>query len=615
MKLNSNTNRINQSHSSHTPLHDESIIVKTAENKKIVRDGVTIETNSPYEVVEVYDEAVGHVLSGGPFGRGGAVRPTPVQSVATLPIQHGHHVIARAPTGMGKTLAFLYPLLMRISKEERGRGIRVIVVAPTRELAEQTRETAARLSKGLSEKNGEKKGRNKYLEYKLRNINPFAFNSGSSNSNNKGSNNSNNSKGSNNYKGSSNDSSKNDNNNSNNIDRNKPIQVSALYSSCKRSDLSRTDVLVACPGKLLAFLRSGLLPVDNLAAFVLDEADRLMEMGMSDDVLRICDALGVGSRPIQLLLFSATYSSAIQQIHSRIFPADHVYVEVAKEVVETIRQQFVCTRDKTGALVRIMRENCHFETDWSRLIETDKCLIFVERKRDCGILKAELERGVVNRGNIGNNIGNNNKGSNNNNDSSNNKGSNNGNSNKGNNNNLHISVDTLHGDMEQFMREIALSKFKKGATNVLIATSVAARGIDVKDVTMVVNYDMPRETKEYIHRIGRTGREGKRGLAVSLYRSVDEMGLEYVRGIQEILEESGNERVADFDEYVKRGGIETRGERRQKNRRSTRKGTGKVVEGATRAVEGKKGEEEGKKEEDCFEEKEDSAGDVADEEW
>lgn len=139
----------------------------------------------------------------------------------------------------------------------------------------------------------------------------------------------------------------------------------------------------------------------------------------------------------------------------------------------------------------------------------DKIIIFVERKIDVEKLKSQL---IATR------------------------------------NNKYI-IDILHGDMEQNSREIALKRFQLNS-NILIATSVAARGIDIKDIKKVINYDIPKDIKEYIHRIGRTGREGKKGEAISLYENVADIGKDMVKDLANVISESNNQEVKDFTNYI-----------------------------------------------------------------
>lgn len=221
------------------------------------------------------------------------------------------------------------------------------------------------------------------------------------------------------------------------------------------------DILVATPGRLLDLMNQGVVRLDNIQIFVLDEADRMLDMGFIHDVRRV---IGKLPRKRQTLLFSATMPEAIQQLAQDIL-IDPVYVEVTPQAttVETIDQSvyFVDKKSKRALLEHLLDDHA-----------IRRVLVFTRTKHGANRLAQQLER-------------------------------------------ARIQAEAIHGNKSQTARERALANFKSGRTRVLVATDIAARGIDVDDVTHVINYDMPNEPETYVHRIGRTARAGASGIAYS----------------------------------------------------------------------------------------------------
>jgi superfamily II DNA/RNA helicase len=226
------------------------------------------------------------------------------------------------------------------------------------------------------------------------------------------------------------------------------------------------EILVATPGRLLYMAHQRALHFDSLETLVLDEADRMLDMGFSEDIEKILDRLPSNR---QNLLFSATLSDGVRQL------TDRFYVEKANsEVVEII----ISAKTKTAVNINQWLITVDKDTKsalLSHLITEEKwnqALIFIEKKHGAAKLVAQLEK----RG---------------------------------------IKAEAIHGDRSQAMREKILADFKSGAIQYLVATGVAARGIDIGELARVVNYDLPFKPEEYIHRIGRTGRAGASGEAIS----------------------------------------------------------------------------------------------------
>ncbi|MFP5519868.1 MAG: DEAD/DEAH box helicase [Bdellovibrionia bacterium] len=227
-------------------------------------------------------------------------------------------------------------------------------------------------------------------------------------------------------------------------------------------DTEEAQVIVATPGRLLDLMDSGSLPEFEPSTLVIDEADRMLDMGFIDDVKKI---LQYFSAPKQTLLFSATYPREIMNLVKN-FMKEPVTVEVAQESKTNLditqRYAVVPYQDKEAALIRLLEAR-----------SSDKIIVFSNTKKGADELGHSLHSiGITNL--------------------------------------------ILHGDTEQKNREKVIRSFKSGHARVLIATDIAARGLDIKDIGLVINYDVPKDFDTYVHRIGRTGRAGAKGEAISL---------------------------------------------------------------------------------------------------
>lgn len=222
-----------------------------------------------------------------------------------------------------------------------------------------------------------------------------------------------------------------------------------------------TDILVATPGRLLDLMNQGYIHLDHLEIFVLDEADRMLDMGFIHDVKRIIREL---PQRKQTLFFSATMPPQIAQLASALLhqPA-RVEVAPVSSTADTVDQSiyFVNRSDKNSLLLHLLQEK-----------GIKRTLLFTRTKHGADKIAKELKR-----------------------------------------NGLH--ADAIHGNKTQSARQAALGNFKSGRLRVLVATDIAARGIDVSDLTHVINYDLPNIPETYVHRIGRTGRAGNSGIALS----------------------------------------------------------------------------------------------------
>jgi ATP-dependent RNA helicase RhlE len=223
------------------------------------------------------------------------------------------------------------------------------------------------------------------------------------------------------------------------------------------------DIVVATPGRLLDHMGRGHVDMSQLEVLVLDEADRMLDMGFSPDVHRILDALPTER---QTMFFSATISHDVDRLARRAL-TDHAAVEIGRraEAAEGV-QHLVVAVDKP-------QKRSLLATMLSEVVPEGRALIFTRTKYGADIVAHHLRR-------------------------------------EGNN------VAALHGGKTQAVRNKTLDRFKDGRTRILVATDVAARGIDVDDIVLVVNYDVPQDPEAYVHRVGRTARAGAEGVALTL---------------------------------------------------------------------------------------------------
>ena len=330
----------------------------------------------------------------------GVSEPTKVQQEAIPPLLGWRDVIAKAPTGTGKTFAFGIPMLEHIDLEEP--GVQGLILAPTRELAIQ-------------------------IGDELRGLLAFY----------------------------------------------KDIRVAVLYGGQRmepqlKALKTKPQVIVATPGRLMDHYNRKNIRFDKIKTVVLDEADRMLDMGFFDDVTAILNRI---KNRKNLGLFSATISQEVMTV-SWMYQRDEVEITVAatEESKPDIDQYSITVPklEKTLALLRILQAGVF-----------EQVIVFCNTKVMCQRLCDDLRREGVN-------------------------------------------ADCLHGDIPQSKRERTMESFRKGKLSVLIATDVASRGIDVDDVDGVINFDVPDENEYYIHRIGRTGRAGRKGISFTLIGSFPE---------------------------------------------------------------------------------------------
>jgi len=334
----------------------------------------------------------------------GYTTPTPIQKQSIPIILKGVDLIGCAETGTGKTAAFLLPIIQRMSEKARP-GIRLLVLAPTRELATQ-------------------------IEASYRSLAPKK-----------------------------------------NAARCATL-IGGTGLSRQTEALRRgASIIVATPGRLLDHMERGAINFAYLETLVLDEADRMLDMGFWPAIRRVLAALPAER---QTLFFSATMSPAIEKL-ARTTMRKPELVEVnqrgrAAELVEQMAYP-VATESKTALLLDLL-ERERFE----------RVLVFTRTRRGAERLSHILEA-------------------------------------------REHKVNRIHADRTQPQREAALRGFKDGITRVLVATDIAARGIDVDSVSHVINYDVPQAPEDYVHRIGRTGRAGNLGRAITLVTPVEELSM------------------------------------------------------------------------------------------
>jgi len=262
------------------------------------------------------------------------------------------------------------------------------------------------------------------------------------------------------------------------------LRCAAVYGGVKlppqiRALAQGVDFLVATPGRLLDLANQGALSFDDVEVLILDEADRMLDMGFIHDIRRIVERL---PKKRQTLMFSATFSSEIRRLAERYLerPAQ---VQVAREntAAELVEQHayHVAKEDKSGLLVKLIKDH-----DWHQV------LVFVRTKHGANRLGRRLEK-------------------------------------EG------IKAAPIHGNKSQNARQRALEDFKAGRLQALVATDIAARGLDIDQLPEVVNFDLPAVAEDYVHRIGRTGRAGSAGRSHSLV-SEEDLGL--LRAIERLIE-------------------------------------------------------------------------------
>jgi len=335
----------------------------------------------------------------------GYVNPTPIQARAIPHVLAGRDLLGLAQTGTGKTAAFALPILQRLAHIAPGRGHRHIRCL----VLTPTRELAAQIGESFST-----------------------------------------------------------------YGAHLPLRTTVIFGGVgehpqKQALKNGIDILVATPGRLLDLANQGFVDLKQLEVFVLDEADRMLDMGFIHDVKRV---IGMLPSRRQTLFFSATMPREAQDLADRLLhQPETVAVVPPSTTAERVEQEvfFVEKADKRALLVDVLRDSA-----------MKRVLVFSRTKHGANRIAEHLEK-------------------------------------------ERIGAEAIHGNKSQNARERALANFKGGRTRVLVATDIAARGIDIDEVTHVVNFDVPEVPETYVHRIGRTARAGASGMALT-FVEVDERG-------------------------------------------------------------------------------------------
>ena len=345
----------------------------------------------------------------------GYIEATPIQEQAITPILQRKDVLGCAQTGTGKTAAFAIPILQILFNEKKNdtgnKGIKALLLAPTRELAIQIGEN--------------------FVAY----------------------------------------------------GRHTGIKTTVIFGGVAQGPQTHAlragvDILVATPGRLLDLINQKIVNLSQIKFFVLDEADRMLDMGMVQDVRRIIKYL---PKVRQTLLFSATMPPEIGKLaDSMLKDPIKIAVTPVSSPIEIIKQSlfFVDKKHKKELLVNLLKDKSIISA-----------LVFSRTKHGANKITQDLEKAG-------------------------------------------ITAQAIHGNKSQSARQLALSNFKEGITRVLVATDIAARGIDINELSHVINFDLPEVPETYIHRIGRTGRAGLGGVAFSF---CDHEEKEWLRGIERLI--------------------------------------------------------------------------------
>lgn len=340
---------------------------------------------------------------------------TPIQEQAIPIILEGKDLIAVAQTGTGKTAAFLLPVLNKLCKgEHRQDVINCVVMSPTRELAQQIDQQMEGFSYFMP----------------VSSVAVYGGNDGS------------------------------------------------LFEQQKKGLSLGADVVIATPGRLLSHLNLGYVDLSHVSYFILDEADRMLDMGFFDDIMQIVKHM---PKERQTIMFSATMPAKIQQLANTILrnPSE-IKLAVSKPAEKIIRAAYVCyERQKLGIVQHLFEQEV-----------PEKVIVFVSSK----IKVKEVTRALKMK---------------------------------------KLNVGEMHSDLEQVQREQIMRDFKSGRINILVATDIVSRGIDIDDIRLVINYDVPNDSEDYVHRIGRTARANNDGVAITFVNEKEQSNFKNIENFLE----------------------------------------------------------------------------------
>lgn len=340
---------------------------------------------------------------------------TQVQEKAIPEILKGNDIIAIAQTGTGKTAAFVLPILHLLSERSNSKGPQCIIMTPTRELAQQIDQEIQGFSYFLS----------------ISSIPIYGGNDG------------------------------------------------IAFEQQKKGLTRGADIIIATPGRLLSHINLGYVDLSEVSIFVLDEADRMLDMGFHEDIMAIERLL---PKKRQNLLFSATMPPKIQTLsHAILNNPIEIKLAVSKPAEKIIQAAYICYDNQKIEIIKDL-----FKNDLPK-----RTLIFASTK----IKVKEITQAL---------------------------------------NQLKLEAKEMHSDLDQSQREQNIRDFKSGAIQLLVATDIVSRGIDIEDIRLVINYDVPNDTEDYVHRIGRTARANNDGVALT-FVGIEEQNT--FHQIEEFLEE------------------------------------------------------------------------------
>ncbi len=343
---------------------------------------------------------------------------TPIQEKCIPEILEGRDVLGVAQTGTGKTAAYLLPMLSKLADGGYPKdAINCLIMSPTRELAQQ-------IDQGMQG-----------FSYYLQGVSSVAVYGG------------------------------NDGN---------------RYDQELKSLSLGADVVIATPGRFISHMSLGNVDLSKVSFFVLDEADRMLDMGFSEDILSIARKL---PSTVQTIMFSATMPDKIEELAKTLLknPVE-VKLAVSKPAEKIQQKAYVCYETQKMAIMK----------DIFKAGDLNRVIIFSGSKQKVKQIAASLQR-------------------------------------------IHVNCGEMHSDLDQAARDEMMFQFKSGKIDVIVATDILSRGIDIDDIAMVINFDVPRDAEDYVHRIGRTARANRDGVAITL---VSDQDIYYFQQIEKFLEKA-----------------------------------------------------------------------------
>lgn len=340
---------------------------------------------------------------------------TPIQEQAIPIILEGKDLIAVAQTGTGKTVAFLLPVLNKLSEGKHPEdAINCVIMSPTRELAQQIDQQMEGFSYFMP----------------VSSVAVYGGNDG------------------------------------------------ILFEQQKKGLTLGADVVIATPGRLIAHLSLGYVDLSKVSYFILDEADRMLDMGFYEDIMQIAKYL---PKERQTIMFSATMPAKIQQLANTILnnPSE-IKLAVSKPAEKIIQAAYVCYENQKLGIIRSL-----FMDE-----VPERVIVFASSK----IKVKEVAKALKS---------------------------------------MKLNVGEMHSDLEQAQRETVMHEFKAGRINILVATDIVARGIDIDDIRLVINFDVPHDSEDYVHRIGRTARANNDGVALTFISEKEQSNFKSIENFLE----------------------------------------------------------------------------------